>query len=289
MFTAQFPRFVPGCALVAGVFAAGASAKADVLFSSDFENMDYGTIHGQHNWTVDGDRSHGQVVYLGSTSALAVYAVLGWGAEVKTNYDAAATRQYVVISLDFEITGEGGTFWFMDNNADPSRGPDSIFFYGDAAASNAHPGIPALPVASSEWHYIAIEVDQTDRRIVGVNYDGEWWTELDGEPTDPSALTFLVFRGYAGQPESDMTPLYVDNLLIEDGDSRISPVNRRPADLNCDNGVTVGDIGGFVLALTNPAAYQSAFPGCDFRAADVNFDGVVTVGDIGRFVQMLIE
>lgn len=59
-------------------------------------------------------------------------------------------------------------------------------------------------------------------------------------------------------------------------------------DLNCDGGVGVGDIGGFVLALTDPAGYNSSFNGnCSLWNADTNNDGRITVGDIGSFVAML--
>lgn len=58
-------------------------------------------------------------------------------------------------------------------------------------------------------------------------------------------------------------------------------------DMNCDSSVSVGDIGGFVLALTDPAAYAATYPACDVYNADVNCDGGVTVGDIGPFVELL--
>ncbi|MDX2200829.1 MAG: M12 family metallo-peptidase [Phycisphaerae bacterium] len=58
-------------------------------------------------------------------------------------------------------------------------------------------------------------------------------------------------------------------------------------DMNCDGFVTVGDIGGFVLALTNPAGYAAQYPSCNINLADVNNDGFVTVGDIGSFVALL--
>ena len=58
-------------------------------------------------------------------------------------------------------------------------------------------------------------------------------------------------------------------------------------DMNCDGFITVGDIGGFVLALTNPTQYAIQFPTCDINLADVNNDGFVTVGDIGGFVALL--
>ncbi|MDX2201009.1 MAG: hypothetical protein SF069_18795 [Phycisphaerae bacterium] len=58
-------------------------------------------------------------------------------------------------------------------------------------------------------------------------------------------------------------------------------------DMNCDGFVTVGDISGFVLALTDPAQYATTYPDCDIQNADVNGDGFVTVGDIAAFVALL--
>ncbi|MEW6197820.1 MAG: agmatine deiminase family protein [Planctomycetota bacterium] len=58
-------------------------------------------------------------------------------------------------------------------------------------------------------------------------------------------------------------------------------------DLNCDGLVDFGDINPFVLALTNPAAWQAAFPGCPVLNGDVNLDGVVNFGDINPFVRLL--
>jgi hypothetical protein len=62
-----------------------------------------------------------------------------------------------------------------------------------------------------------------------------------------------------------------------------------PGDMNCDCVVSVGDISGFVLALTNPAGYDAAFPECGLNNADVNGDGVVSVGDIAAFVALITE
>jgi hypothetical protein len=51
--------------------------------------------------------------------------------------------------------------------------------------------------------------------------------------------------------------------------------------------VSVSDIGGFVLALTDPAGYQQEYPDCDLARADISGDGIVSVSDIGGFVQIL--
>jgi hypothetical protein len=58
-------------------------------------------------------------------------------------------------------------------------------------------------------------------------------------------------------------------------------------DLNCDGVINGYDIDPFVLALTDPAAYASAYPGCDYMLADVNHDGAVNGYDIDPFVLLL--
>ncbi len=68
-----------------------------------------------------------------------------------------------------------------------------------------------------------------------------------------------------------------------------APVNVQPGggllgDMNCDGVVSVSDINAFVLALTDPAAYQAQFPDCDIQNGDMNGDGTVSVGDINGFV-----
>lgn len=58
-------------------------------------------------------------------------------------------------------------------------------------------------------------------------------------------------------------------------------------DMSCDGVVSVGDIGPFVLALTDPAGYAAQFPNCSNLNGDINGDGLVSVGDIGPFVALL--
>ncbi|MDX2200868.1 MAG: M12 family metallo-peptidase [Phycisphaerae bacterium] len=58
-------------------------------------------------------------------------------------------------------------------------------------------------------------------------------------------------------------------------------------DMNCDGFVTVSDIGGFVLALTDAPAYAVQFPTCNIQHADTNNDSFVSVADIASFVALL--
>lgn len=64
---------------------------------------------------------------------------------------------------------------------------------------------------------------------------------------------------------------------------------RPKGDANCNNVLNVADIGPFVLAVTDPAAYATQFPGCDLAISDMDDNGVVSVGDIGLFVAMVGE
>lgn len=59
-------------------------------------------------------------------------------------------------------------------------------------------------------------------------------------------------------------------------------------DTNCDHYVDFGDINPFVLALGGRAAYQAAYPDCNWVSADANFDGTVDFADINPFVAKLI-
>lgn len=65
------------------------------------------------------------------------------------------------------------------------------------------------------------------------------------------------------------------------------PFGFRKGDLNCDGNVDFADINPFVLALTNPAAYQTAFPDCDIKNGDINGDDLVDFADINPFVRLL--
>ena len=114
------------------------------------------------------------------------------------------------------------------------------------------------------------------------------WHTIDGGGGVCSAGNFTVM-GTIGQPDAGVVS--GGNFTIESGFwpgvLALQQTPATPGDMNCDGVVTVGDIGGFVLALTNPAQYAATYPECDINNADINNDGNVTVGDIGPFVQLL--
>jgi len=58
-------------------------------------------------------------------------------------------------------------------------------------------------------------------------------------------------------------------------------------DLNCDGWLDFGDIEPFIAALSGPAAYAAAYPGCEYARADLNSDGRVDFDDINPLVDLL--
>jgi hypothetical protein len=60
-----------------------------------------------------------------------------------------------------------------------------------------------------------------------------------------------------------------------------------PGDMNCDGAVNFRDINPFVLALTDPVAWQNQFPGCNIMNGDINGDGAFNFRDINPFVALL--
>ena len=73
---------------------------------------------------------------------------------------------------------------------------------------------------------------------------------------------------------------------IDYGTNRITleVVNALLGDMNGDGALTEDDIDSFVLALTNPAAYDAMFPLLQREAlGDVNLDGLFNLGDVGDF------
>lgn len=60
-------------------------------------------------------------------------------------------------------------------------------------------------------------------------------------------------------------------------------------DLNCDGAVDFGDINPFILALSNPAQYETTYPLCDIMSGDINGDSTVDFLDINPFIDLLTK
>ncbi len=109
------------------------------------------------------------------------------------------------------------------------------------------------------------------------------WHTVDGGGTMFTAGDGLELSGTVGQPDAGRMSGGGFDL-----DGGFWSGARGPlGDLNCDGSIDAFDIDPFVLALTDPMTYETAWPDCDIAAADVNGDGAVNAFDIDAFVALL--
>jgi hypothetical protein len=124
-------------------------------------------------------------------------------------------------------------------------------------------------------------------------------------PPDPPSASAHVRMGLnaSGNGYVDLTNVYLGTVVLNVppfgnvrvqivaihvvGTETIQAFNLRPGDLNCDGRVNFDDINPFVLALSDPVGYHTAFPNCTILNADINGDGAVTFHDINPFVALL--
>lgn len=59
--------------------------------------------------------------------------------------------------------------------------------------------------------------------------------------------------------------------------------------MNCDSSVDGLDVAPFVLALTSPVDYETAYPACDLHNGDINCDGEVDANDLDPFVTCVLN
>ena len=113
-------------------------------------------------------------------------------------------------------------------------------------------------------------------------------------PGLPGAYTYRLENGIANVMESLETP--PDHSPVVGADVSYDPQSFsftveglwQVGDMNCDGSVDFFDIDGFVLAVTDPAAYEAAFPDCEIMNADCNGDGAVDFFDIDPFVELIV-
>jgi hypothetical protein len=111
------------------------------------------------------------------------------------------------------------------------------------------------------------------------------------------ATTFALLNSPAPDCNRNGVPDYLDiaNSTSQDRNQNGIPdeCEQRIGDLNCDGTygyLSLGDVNPFVLYLTDFAAWQATYPGCNPLNGDINSDGTygqLSFGDIDPFVALL--
>ncbi len=142
-------------------------------------------------------------------------------------------------------------------------------------------------------------INDLDLRVVGPQGEEYLpWTLNPASPADPALQTEPnrvdnVEQVYVALPATGVYTIEVSGYEIPEGPQIFalcaSPnlTTVTPGDLNCDGIVTFDDIQPFVKALSGQAAYEAAYPDCEWYNADINGDGSIDFDDIFAFVGML--
>lgn len=173
-----------------------------------------------------------------------------------------------------------------------------------------------VPTISSDGRYIAFWSQATTLvagdtnavedvfvhdRITGETFRasvGALGTEANNVSAEPSISAngrYVAFWSGASNlvPKdlNDDGDVFVRDLwsVDNDGSGEFDRCEQLLGDMNCDAIVSVGDIRGFVLALSDPGDFVQSYPLCRRSSADINQDGVVSVGDISGFIDILLR
>lgn len=194
-------------------------------------------------------------------------------------------RLWQYVPASFQSGGEepfrGSYIVLMNTYADQGPYNWSVQLHVDSdTQSFIRDGIETVyaPLRAEAWVEVRIVVNfATDS--YRVFYGGEeiggadpWSDGVFGEGGGTLQLAALDL--YA----NGSSPVYYDDLEV---------ARPETGDMNCDGVVDFNDINPFVLALSNPEAYEAAFPGCSLYNADINRDGVVGFADVNPFVMLL--
>jgi hypothetical protein len=117
-------------------------------------------------------------------------------------------------------------------------------------------------------------------------FELDWWTVDSGGGQNSTGGGYSL-SGTIGQPDAGVMSGGTYTLVGGFWGGIAAPGGFLPGDMNCDGVVSVGDIGPFVLALTNAAEYMAQYPNCDINLADIDNNGMISVGDIGPFVMLI--
>ncbi|MEW6199384.1 MAG: C25 family cysteine peptidase [Planctomycetota bacterium] len=152
------------------------------------------------------------------------------------------------------------------------------------------------------WRWLGVERSTYDHAYVRISTNGTNWTTIWSNPDSDIADSSWVYQEFNIAAYASNKPTVYLRWTMGTTDSGWTycgwniddievwatiPVQVLVGDVNCDGLVDFGDINPFVLALTNPAAYEQQYPNCPFENRDINGDGRCDFGDINPFVSLL--
>ena len=192
--------------------------------------------------------------------------------------------------LAWKVSDLGGDTWnyeFALQNLDSDRGVGGFAVALPAGSDATNLGFHDVDYHSGEPYDDADWAPST--AAVAVHWDTQ---QFIGD-SDANALrwgTLYNFRFDATAPPTSLSTVELTMFKPGTPESLVVVINEPSfpiGDVDCSGAVNSFDIDPFVLALTDPAGYDSAYPDCDINLADINGDGDVNSFDIDPFVLLL--
>jgi len=167
-----------------------------------------------------------------------------------------------------------------------------------AVAAYGHPQVQRSSDGGVNWESLAGNLPDVPVNTVAVDVRGKHPVVYAG--TDQGVHRSVLGGGDWHRYGPGMPTAAVIDLLLEPQRGRLIAATQGrgaweipiavPGDMNGDAAVNLGDINPFVLALTNPVAYQQQFPMLDRDVSgDMNGDGQLDLRDINGFVALLVQ
>lgn len=245
------------------------------------------TEYGLSAADMDNDGIFDLVVGNENSQTITVLRGLGGGAFQLSNIRNAGGSPWVLVTGD--VNGDGNLDVAVSNSFTANAG---------ILRGNGNGTLQASTTYGVAGHTPAVELadfdGDRDLDMIVTSFGGNRWTTF----INNGAGVFAFERNFTSPTNPGCAVATdvnndraTDLILLDETGNRVRiywNVSLSVAgDMNCDGVLTVGDIGPFVLALTNPGQYLISFPNCDLLAGDMNNDGQVSVSDIGAFVALL--
>ncbi|MBL8881002.1 MAG: hypothetical protein JNG88_17950 [Phycisphaerales bacterium] len=217
------------------------------------------------------------------------FAIEGWGGATRTIVPQLPSDDGRFI-VAVRTTDNGDGTWHYEYaiyNVDSDRGLQAFALPIRASIAVTNVGFYAVASHGEPYSNAAWTFTRSGNSI-------EWATETFDQ--NPTANVLRWGTMYNFWFDAGAAPVQTDSTLrlFKPGTpTHYLGATRGPtsaallADMNCDGAVNNFDIDAFVLALTDPAAYDAQFPDCDAAAGDVNGDGLLNNFDIDPFVVCL--
>ncbi|MEX0886746.1 MAG: PEP-CTERM sorting domain-containing protein [Phycisphaeraceae bacterium] len=272
-------------------------------FTGAFNNQPGGRITGRGTLLASGLENHGQILLAGGFSDLYTSLNAYAGSQVIVTGGATATFYEDVVhnGAEFRTGADSHAVFFGEvAGAGAFTGPGTVHFEGTLSPGNSTASLSfAGDVVLGETATLQLAVAGS---VAGLEHDqlavagqitlaGTLDLSLVDDPLLPhwQPIALITAGTILGSFDQILLPAPAERLLvIQQLDQQLNLLAGLRGDMNLDGVVDAVDVAPFVLALTDPSAYEAEYGVEPASAGDINGDGAFDAVDVAPFVQLLV-